>query len=60
MTTLAGIKNADSIGEPAFFRNGVYYSYTILKSEGLAYLVYVVEFLPGEEFYSNVLVALVA
>ena len=46
--------------EPASFRNGVYYSYTILKSEGFAYLVYVVELLPSEELYSNILVALVA
>ena len=46
--------------ESASFRNGVNYSYTILKSEGLAYLIYIVEFLPSEEFYGNVLVALVA
>ena len=56
-------KSADSIGKPALSElqgGGVGSSSPISKSEGFAHLVHVVELLPGEELYGDVLVVLVA
>ena len=52
------IKRCQFHREPAPFELSL--TRETLESEGLAYLVYVVELFPGEELYGDVLVALVA